>query len=69
MPSDSTRPWSARRTTTNGLLGLNVVVLAAGFIAVGNVGPRSIQWLSELLLVLVVFVAAVLGLGWLVRSE
>ena len=69
MSSESARTWGARRTTTNLLLGTNVIVLAAGFIVLGRIGPRPVQALSELLLVLVLFVAVALVLGKLVRTE
>ena len=63
MTSDETRSWGSRRKTTNLLLGTNVVVLAAGFIRLGTVGPLAIQALSELLLVFVLVTAVVLVLG------
>lgn len=69
MSSESTRTWSARRKTTNLLLGTNIVVLAAGFVRLGNVGSWLIQALSELILVLVLFTAVVLVLWRLFRDE
>ncbi len=63
MSSDDTREWAGRRKTTNLLLGTNIVVLAAGFIRLGNVGPRTIQVLSELVLILVMITAVLLVLG------
>ncbi len=39
MSSDAARQWAGRRETTNLVLGTNIVVLAAGFIRLGDVGP------------------------------
>ncbi|QCW02645.1 hypothetical protein [Natrinema pallidum] len=69
MSSDDTREWAGRRQTTNLLLGTNIVVLAAGFIRLGNVGPWPIRVLSELVLVLVMLIAVSLVLGSLVSHE
>ncbi|GAB7121157.1 hypothetical protein [Natrinema sp. JCM 9743] len=69
MSSDDTREWAGRRQTTNLLLGTNIVVLAAGFIRLGNVGPWPIRVLSELVLVLVMLTAVSLVLGSLVSHE
>ncbi|WP_226007755.1 hypothetical protein [Natrinema salinisoli] len=48
----------ARETkNTNVLLGTNTVVLAAGFLSLGNISSRAIQAVSEVLLVLVLLTA------------
>ncbi|ELY82292.1 hypothetical protein [Natrinema gari] len=69
MSSDDTREWAERRKTTNLLLGTNIVVLAAGFIRLGNVGPWMVQVLSELVLVLVLVTAVLLVFGSLFNHE
>ncbi|MGQ3410686.1 hypothetical protein ACT4ML_00275 [Natrinema sp. LN54] len=69
MSSEDARDWVASRETTNLLLGTNIVVLAAGFVRLGSVGPWPIQWLSELLLTLVLAVAVALVVGRLFNYE
>ncbi|AFO56806.1 MULTISPECIES: hypothetical protein [unclassified Natrinema] len=69
MLPDDTSEWAERRKTTNLLLGTNIVVLAAGFIRLGNVGPRTVQALSELVLVLVMVTAVLLVFGSLFSHE
>lgn len=69
MSPDGARSWSGSRETTNLLLGTNVVVLAAGFIRLGGVGPWTIQVLSELILLFVLLIAVVLVAGRILVHE
>ncbi|SEP65183.1 hypothetical protein [Natrinema salaciae] len=68
MSSDGARSWTEKRKTTNLLLGTNIVVLAAGFTVVGNVGSPSAQAISKLILLLVLLTAVVLVVGALLRN-
>ncbi|WP_049929089.1 hypothetical protein [Halopiger goleimassiliensis] len=62
--ADSIDAWLSSRKATNQLLVAAIVVIAAGFVSVGA-GPDNLRVVSELLLTLVLFGAAVLGLVWL----
>ncbi|WP_049924301.1 hypothetical protein [Halopiger djelfimassiliensis] len=66
---DETESWIASRKTTNMLLAFGIVVLAAGFVSVGDIGPASIRFVSETLLVLILVGALLLVLGYLMHSD
>ncbi|ELZ16367.1 hypothetical protein NP511_09495 [Natrinema thermotolerans] len=67
--SDGEDSWLASRETTNRLLGFAIVVLAAGFVSVGDIGPAAIRVVAESLLILILVAAIVLFLGWLLRTD
>ena len=67
--SDAEDSWLASRETTNRLLGFVIVVLAAGFISVGDIGSTAIRVVAESLLILILVAAVVLFLGWLLRID
>ncbi|MFC4541005.1 hypothetical protein ACFO5R_03560 [Halosolutus amylolyticus] len=69
MGDGSWTSWVSSRKATNQLLGFMIVVLAAGFVSVGDIGPGSIQVVSEAVLVLILVVAIVLFLGWLMLYD
>ncbi|WP_265109587.1 hypothetical protein [Halosolutus halophilus] len=69
MSNDADESWIASRKLTNQLLGFGIVVLAAGFVSVGEIGPASIRLVSETLLVAILVAAILLFLGMLAWSE
>ena len=65
--TDDWDAWLSSQKTTNRLLGLLIVVVAAGFISLDD-GYVGLQIVAELLLGLVLTAVILLFLGWLVRE-
>lgn len=61
-------PWHSSRKTTNHLLGLLIVVTAAGFVSIGD-GYGGLQTVAVLLLALVLVGAIVLFLAALILYD
>ncbi|ELY97880.1 hypothetical protein [Natrialba asiatica] len=61
--------WLRSRKTTNQLLAFGIVVLAAGFVSVGDLGPASIRFVAETLLVVILVCSIALFLALLARTD
>ncbi|RKD93812.1 hypothetical protein [Halopiger aswanensis] len=65
MTDDS---WLSSRKATNQLLCVGIVVLAAGFVSIGE-GYGGLQPVAKLLLMVVLAGSVLLVLGWLVSPR
>ena len=62
-------PWHSSRKTTNHLLGLLIVVTAAGFVSLGEGAYGGLQLVAELLLAAVLVAAMILFLAALIQYD
>ena len=69
IASDADDSRLSSRKTTNQLLAFGIVVVAAGFVSVGNLGPEAIRYVAEVFLVAVLVGALLLFLALLMRDD